>query len=97
MNFGNWEVESDFINWSGEPPIDYEIATSRITETGKGEWGDRYEWLLHMNAKTWIEKKDIEDLIAAFRYVAKRDGLEFDETILKHTRELISRINIKLA
>jgi hypothetical protein len=79
--FGSWKVTNKGIEWAGTPPVEYVIDKDRLGETAV--WGGTkiYDWPVHMVQKTWLQRKDINDLTQALRFAAEHFGVPLSDDI----------------
>ena len=85
MKYGNWEITETGINWIGKPNLIYEIPRDELTDLGRGERANRYDWLMHIAEKTWVKAEDVEMLYRVFVDAATKYNMPYDLDILLDT------------
>jgi len=91
MNFGNWTVTNDSIEFDNGkntysifpmPTLTHSIEISDGIEV--------FHWLHQVPDKTWMTKQDIRDLEAAFYHAANQQGLPIPAHVKSNTDKLVS-------
>lgn len=88
MQFGNWQVTENNIEWNGGGLNRFEIPMSEMNATRQSsENGLLYEWILLATDEDWLTQNDLFDLNYAFVYAFAKSGVEFNYEIFDETLE----------
>ncbi|HEX8279355.1 MAG TPA: hypothetical protein VF540_11695 [Segetibacter sp.] len=88
MQFGNWQVTENSIEWNGGGLNRFVIPMNEMNATRPGgETGLLYEWILLATDEDWLTQNDLFDLNYAFVYAFAKSGLEFNYEIFDETLE----------
>lgn len=88
MEFGNWIIKEETIEWNGEDSGRFIIPKDDITAIRYDKKGSFfYNWILLATEEDWIGQDDLYDLNFAFVYAIARWGLEFSYETFDATLE----------
>ena len=88
MNFGNWLVTDDSIEWKGSAWQRFEIPKDSLISIRYDKRGSFfYDWILRATDEDWLTQDDLYDLNFAFVYAAAKWNLEFSYTVFDATLE----------
>jgi hypothetical protein len=89
MQFGNWVITEDSIEWKGEDSGDvFVIPREDLTAIRYDKRGSFfYNWILVATEESWLTQDDLYDLNFAFVYAAALWGLEFNYETFDATLE----------
>src|SRR4051812_47761621 len=87
MQFENWQVTDDGIQWNGGGFNRFFIARGKITDLRKNTAGIFYEWILLATEEDWLTQNDLFDLNYAFVYAIALFKLDFDYHVFDATLE----------
>jgi hypothetical protein len=88
MNFGNWIVTSNSIEWNGDKLNRFVIPTDKLNTIKRLEDNTDvafYEWILLATDEDWLTQNDLYDLNYAFVYAVAKFNLDFDYEIFDTT------------
>lgn len=87
MRFGNWQIKKGIVTWKGE----YGWYEFDADEFGFGSEDGESHMLVHLVHKTWLTRKDIEDLNKLARYAIDTLGIaispRFDWDMIMNAQE----------
>lgn len=86
MEFGNWRITDQAIEWSGGGPL-FSAQRSSLTRTRPGRETALYEWVLQATSEDWLSEDDLYDFNFAFVYAAAKWNLPFNYEIFDATLE----------
>ena len=88
MEFGNWIIKQDTIEWNGEDSGRFIIPKDDITAIRYDKKGSFfYNWILLATEEDWLGQDDLYDLNFAFVYAIAQWGLEFSYETFDATLE----------
>lgn len=89
MQFGNWVVADDNIEWKGDGANKFIIPLTDLNRTRKGETDNIlfYEWILLATNEEWLSQNDLFDLNYCFVYAFAKTAFDFDYAIFDATLE----------
>lgn len=88
MQFGNWTVTDEAIEWQGEETQQFVIPKDTLTALRYDRKGSFfYDWILLATNEEWIDQDDLYDLNFAFVYAAAKWNQEFSYQIFDATLE----------
>lgn len=88
MQFGNWTIQQETIEWNGEDSGRFIVPKDDITAIRYDKKGSFfYNWILLATEEDWIGQDDLYDLNFAFVYAIAHWGLEFNYEIFDATLE----------
>ena len=87
MNFGNWNVTDNGIEYSGGTLQRFVISKNEATEILDlpDSAGPVYKWILLATEEDWLTEDDLYDLNYAFVFAASKFGVPFDYDIFENT------------
>ncbi len=88
MQFGNWIVNEDSIEWSGEEAGRFAIPKEDIAAIRYDKRGSFfYNWILLATEDDWPTQDDLYDLNFAFVFAMGKWGIEFSYETFDATLE----------
>lgn len=89
MQFGNWQVTENSIEWNGGGLSRFVIPIAEMNATRQNNADNLvfYEWVLRATDQDWLTQNDLFDLNYAFVYAIAKSGLEFNYEIFDATLE----------
>lgn len=79
MQFGNWTVKEESIEWSSDDYNRFVIPKDGITAIRYDKKGSFfYDWILKATEEEWLTQDDLYDLNFAFVFAAAHWGVEFN-------------------
>lgn len=88
MQFGNWMITEDSIEWRGEELQRFVIPKDSLTELRYDKKGRFfYNWILLATEEEWPDQDDLYDLNFAFVYAAAKWAQEFSYETFDATLE----------
>ena len=88
MQFGNWIVTDEAIEWQGEVTQQFVIPKDTLTALRYDRKGSFfYDWILLATDEGWIDQDDLYDLNFAFVFAAAKWNLEFNYQTFDATLE----------
>lgn len=88
MQFGNWFLTEDTIEWQGNELQRFVIPKDSLTSLRYDKRGSFfYDWILKATDEEWLSQDDLYDLNFAFVYAAAKWGLEFSYETFDATLE----------
>jgi hypothetical protein len=88
MEFGNWTIKDESIDWSGDEMGRFIIPKDDITAIRYDKKGSFfYNWILLATEEDWLTQDDLYDLNYAFVYALARWGFEFNYETFDATLE----------
>jgi hypothetical protein len=88
MQFGNWYVTGETIEWQGDELQQFVIPRDSLTSLRYDKKGVFfYDWILLATAEEWLTQDDLYDLNFAFVYAAATWGQEFSYQTFDATLE----------
>ena len=89
MQFGNWQVTENSIEWIGSGTGKFSIPFNELNSTRQNyiEKTVFYEWILLATNEDWLSQNDLFDLNYAYVYAFAKSGLEFNYEIFDNTLE----------
>ena len=88
MQFGNWFITGDSIEWKGHAWQRFVIPKDSLTAIRYDKKGQFfYDWILKATGEDWLTEDDLYDLNFAFVYAAGKWGLEFNYQTFDATLE----------
>lgn len=93
MEFENWIVTDEGIDWTGSRGS-YFIEKARLLELTERGGIKMYDWLVHIPQKTWVDVPNVYALNDAFLFAVKHFGLtlnqDFFDNAIEYQRGMIS-------
>lgn len=89
MQFGNWQITENNIEWKGRGLDRFAIPFAELNKTTAGDEDNAvfYEWILIATGEDWLTQNDLFDLNYAFIYAIAKVNLPFDFAIFDATLE----------
>jgi hypothetical protein len=88
MQFGNWALTEDSIEWQGNELQRFVIPKDSLTSIRYDKRGSFfYDWILKATDEDWLSQDDLYDLNFAFVHAAAKWGLEFSYETFDATLE----------
>ena len=89
MQFGNWIITDESIEWKGEDELNrFLIPKDELTEIRYDKKGSFfYNWILLATEEDWLSQDDLYDLNFAFVYATAKWGQEFSYETFDATLE----------
>jgi hypothetical protein len=88
MQFGNWMITDDAIEWQADGEHAFVIPKDSLTALRYDKKGSFfYDWILLATAEEWLTQDDLYDLNFAFVYAAARWQQEFSYATFDATLE----------
>lgn len=89
MQFGNWQVTDNSIEWKGGGFSRFVIPINDLNATAQNNANNAvyYDWILRATDEDWLTQNDLFDLNYAFVYAFAKSGLEFNYEIFDETLE----------
>lgn len=88
MQFGNWVLTDDTIEWQGNELQRFVMPKDSLTSLRYDKKGRFfYDWILKATDEEWLTQDDLYDLNFAFTYAAAKWGLEYSYEIFDATLE----------
>jgi hypothetical protein len=89
MKFGNWNVGTDYIEYSGEAFQRFSIPVKELLERVEvADAGDGlYKWIVLATEEDSLSVDELYDLNFAIVYAAGRAGLDLDYSVFDRTVE----------
>lgn len=88
MQFGNWKITDNALNWDGEEPNRFEIPKDELIAIRYDKRGHFfYDWILKATEEDWLTQDDLYDLNFAFVYAAAKWGHDFSYETFDATLE----------
>lgn len=89
MQFGNWLIKEDSIDWNAEDQLSrFVIPKDDLTAIRYDKRGSFfYNWILLATEEDWLTQDDLYDLNFAFVYAAAKWGMEFSYETFDATLE----------
>ena len=88
MQFGNWFVTQESIEWRGDGLQQFVIPRESLTSLRYDKRGAFfYDWILLATAEEWPSQDDLYDLNFAFVYASAAWGQEFSYDVFDATLE----------
>lgn len=87
MQFGDWNVTENSIEWNGKGPQRFVIPANELNSTRPGNtyYPVFYKWILQATEEEWLTQNDLYDLNYAYVFVAGKLGLDFKYDIFDAT------------
>ena len=87
MQFGNWTITEDTIEWSGDKLNRFVIPKAELNRTRYDKTAEThfYDWILLATAEDWLTENDLYDFNYAFVYAIAKFNLDFDFQIFDNT------------
>jgi hypothetical protein len=87
MQFGNWNVTENAIEWNGNNFERFIIPFDEMNSTKPGNTNDVvfYKWILLATDENWLTQNDLYDLNYAFVFAIGRSGADFNYDIFDAT------------
>lgn len=87
MNFGNWIVKEETIEWTEPGPYQFVLHKDEMLTTKPNALGNAmlYEYILLATGEEWLSENDLFDFNYAFVFAAARFGLDFNYEIFDAT------------
>ena len=88
MQFGNWIVTEESIEWSNDDLNRFFVPKDDSTAIRYDKKGSFfYDWILKATEEDWLTQDDLYDLNFAFVYAVAKWGLEFSYDTFDATLE----------
>lgn len=88
MQFGNWTVTDESIEWNNDELNRFVIAKEESTAIRYDKKGSFfYDWILKATEEDWLTQDDLYDLNFAFVYAVAKWGFEFNYETFDATLE----------
>ena len=89
MQFGEWNVTENSIEWNGRGFQRFVIPANELNSTRPGNTDDVifYKWILLATEEDWLTQNDLYDLNYAFVFAIGKFGLDFNYDIFDATLE----------
>lgn len=88
MQFGNWKIQENEIEWQGLELQRFVIPKESLTALRYDKKGQFfYDWILKATEEDWLTQDDLYDLNFAFVYAAAKWNLEFSYETFDATLE----------
>ena len=88
MQFGNWLITVDTIEWRGDELQQFVIPKETLTALRYDKKGSFfYDWILLATDEDWLDQDDLYDLNFAFVYATATWGQEFSYQTFDATLE----------
>ena len=88
MQFGNWTVTDESIEWNNDDLNRFAIAKEESTAIRYDKKGSFfYDWILKATEEDWLTQDDLYDLNFAFVHAVAKWGLEFSYETFDATLE----------
>jgi hypothetical protein len=88
MQFGNWLITDDTIEWQGNELQRFVVPKDTLTSLRYDRKGSFfYDWILRATDEDWLTQDDLYDLNFAFVYAAAKWSLEFSYETFDATLE----------
>lgn len=88
MQFGNWTVTNETLEWAGDGLNRFVIPAEELTAIRYDKRGSFfYDWILKATEEDWLTQDDLYDLNFAFVYAAATWQLEFSYETFDATLE----------
>src|SRR3982751_3447806 len=88
MQFGNWIVNDENIEWKSDARQHFSIPKDSLTAIRYDKRGIFfYDWILKATEEEWLAQDDLYDFNFAFVFAAAKWGLEFSYETFDATLE----------
>lgn len=88
MQFGNWFITTDAIEWRGDEWQRFVVPKESLTALRYDKKGSFfYDWILQATEEDWLDQDDLYDFNFAFVYAAALWGQEFSYQTFDATLE----------
>jgi hypothetical protein len=88
MQFGNWMINEETIEWAGNELQRFVIPKDTLTSLRYDRKGSfLYDWILKATEEDWLSQDDLYDLNFAFVYAAAKWNQEFSYDTFDATLE----------
>lgn len=88
MDFGNWTITNNGLEWTGDDAGSFFIPKEGLTAIRYDKRGRFfYDWILKATDEDWLTQDDLYDLNFAFVFAAAQWGHEFSYLTFDATLE----------
>lgn len=87
MQFGEWNITENSIEWNGKGLHRFVIPIDQLNSTRPGNTDNDifYKWILLATDEDWLTQNDLYDLNYAFVFAIAKSGLDFNYEIFDAT------------
>jgi hypothetical protein len=85
MEFGNWLIDDNGIQWKGDSLNRFVIPHDTLNRTSGQDGSAFYDWIILATNEDWLTQNDLYDLNFAFVYAIAKFNLDFNYEIFDAT------------